>query len=115
MDKLVKISNSIPYIGWLLFYLLFFTFGEYFSKKLALNPQWTYLVWAEITYIIGGLFWLPAIIQKNSISILSTILTVMSLVMALFIGVIIFKEQLTIIGIIGIVLAFLSVVCLTLA
>jgi multidrug transporter EmrE-like cation transporter len=42
-------------------------------------------------------------------------LTVMSLVMALFIGVIIFKEQLTIIGIIGIVLAFLSVVCLTLA
>jgi drug/metabolite transporter (DMT)-like permease len=115
MDKLVKIANSIHYIWWVLSYLLFFAFGEYFSKKLALNPQWSYFFLATLPYFIATLFWIPAILQKNSISILSTMIMVSSFMIALFVGIIIFKEQVTIMGIIGIALAFLSVVCLTLA
>jgi len=52
---------SINYLIWLVASVLFFAGGEFFSKKFALNPRLTYVVYILIFYIFGTLAWLPAI------------------------------------------------------
>lgn len=111
----MKFLSSINYIAWLIISALFFAVGEFLSKKFALNPKIIYVVFILITYSLGTLAWLPAILQKNQLSIVGTIWSVMSLIATIAIGVIIFNEELSAIGVIGITAAFISIILLSLA
>ena len=93
---------------------LFFAGGEFFSKKFALHPRPMMVVYILIFYILGTLAWLPAIYQKNQLSIVGTIWSVLSLLATIFIGVIIFSEKLSAIGIVGIITAFIAIILLSL-
>lgn len=105
--------TSIHYIWWLLISSGFFAIGEFFSKKFALSPKVSYVLLILAAYALGTLAWLPAILQKNQLSIVGTIWSVLSLLATVSIGVIIFSEKLSIVGIIGIVLAFLAIIFLS--
>ncbi len=59
---------SIPAIIWLIASALFFAFGEFLSKKFALAPSFHYIVIIVVIYAFGTLAWLPAILQKNQLS-----------------------------------------------
>ncbi len=111
----MKFLLSINYIVWLVISALFFAVGDFFSKKFALSPKITYIVFVLLAYSICSLTWLPAILQKNQLSIVGTIWSVMSLVATIAIGVIIFGEKLSTLGIIGIAVALVSIILLSLA
>ena len=111
----MKFLLSIHYIIWLVISALFFAFGEFLSKKFALAPKWPYVILIIIIYSLGTLAWLPAIMQKNSLSIAGTIWSVMSLAATLLIGILIFGEKISAIGIAGIFTAIVAVILLSLS
>ncbi len=106
---------AIPAIIWLIVSALFFAFGEFFSKKFALNPSLAYVLIIVAIYTLGTLAWLPAILQKSQLSIVGAIWSVLSLLATVLIGVLIFREHLSLIGILGIIFAFIAVALLSLA
>lgn len=103
------------YLYWLLISALFFAFGEFLSKKFALAPSWQYVLLITFIYMLGTLAWLPAILQKKQLSIVGAIWSVISLLATVLIGILIFKEHLSLIGIVGIILAFVSFFLLSIA
>jgi multidrug transporter EmrE-like cation transporter len=111
----MSIFYSIHYIFWLISSIIFFGVGEFLSKKFALNPKWFYVVGVVMAYSIGTLFWLPAILQKNHLSVVGAMWSILSLVTTVFIGILIFGEKLNTLGIIGIILGFSSIIILSLA
>ncbi len=104
---------SIHYLIWLVLSAVCFAFGEYFSKKFALEPGMGYLGLIFLTYAFGVLTWLPALMQRNQLSIVGTIWSVLSLLATVLIGVLIFSEKLSVVGILGIVAAIVAIVLLS--
>jgi multidrug transporter EmrE-like cation transporter len=92
---------------------IFFAIGEFLSKKFALNPKFLYVIIILIIYSFGVLAWLPAILQKNQLSIVGVMWSVLSLLTTVLIGVLIFREKLNIIGIAGIILAIIAIILLS--
>jgi multidrug transporter EmrE-like cation transporter len=107
--------SSINYIIWLILSALFFATGEFLSKKFALNPNITLVVIILIVYSVSVLLWLPAILQKNQLSIVGTLWSILSLLITILIGVLIFKENLSITGVIGIIFALISIILLSIS
>lgn len=106
---------GMPYLVWLVISALFFAFGEFLSKKFALAPSFPYVVLIVFIYSLGTLSWLPAILQKNHLSIVGAIWSVLSLVATVLIGTLIFDEKLSGIAVIGIIFAAVAVTLLSLA
>ena len=106
---------SIPATAWLVLSALCFAFGEFLSKKFALAPSWAYVGAIVCVYMFGTLTWLPAILQKNQLSITGAIWSVMSLLATVLIGILLFGERLSPLDIIGIVCAFAAIALLSFA
>lgn len=104
---------SIPAIVWLIGSAIFFAIGEFLSKKFALAPSFSYVIIIIVVYSFGVLAWLPAILQKNQLSIVGTIWSVLSLLTTVMIGILIFGEKLNVIGIVGIIFAIVAVILLS--
>lgn len=105
--------SSIHYIIWLIISSLFFAVGEFLSKKFSLNPKFSYVIFILVFYSLGVLAWLPAILQKNQLSIVGTMWSVLSLMTTILIGVLIFNEKLSVTGSVGIIFAFIAIVLLS--
>lgn len=73
------------------------------------------VVYILLMYIIGTLAWLPAILQRNQLSIVGAIWSVLSLLATVLIGILIFGEKLSMIGIIGIITAVVAIALLSLS
>lgn len=104
---------NINYFYWLIVSAIFFAVGEFLSKKFSLDPKIYYVVLILFVYSLGVLAWLPAIMQKNQLSIVGTIWSVLSLLITVVIGVLIFNEKLSLPGIIGIVFSVVAIVLLS--
>jgi multidrug transporter EmrE-like cation transporter len=111
----MKIILAINYFYWLILSALFFAVGEFMSKKFALNPKATLVVLIVLIYSLGTLCWLPAILQKNQLSIVGVIWSVLSLAATVLIGTLIFGEKVSALGIAGIITAFISIILLSLS
>jgi hypothetical protein len=109
----MKSLLSINYFFWLIISALFFAVGEFLSKKFALEPHGSIVVWLVIIDVFSVLTWLPAILQKNQLSIVGTIWSVLSLLLTVLIGIIIFGEKLDYLSIAGIFTAVVAIVLLT--
>jgi multidrug transporter EmrE-like cation transporter len=106
---------SLPYIFWLIVSAVLFAVGEFLSKKFALSPNWSYIVILLIVDAASLLSWLPAIMQKNQLSIVGVMWSVLSLLATALIGILIFSEKLNTLSFLGIVFGLISVVLLSLA
>ena len=111
----MNLINVIPAMVWLIISAIFFAFGEFLSKKFAMAPSLYYVVLIVAIYACGTLAWLPAILQKNQLSIIGSIWSVMGLLATVLIGVLIFKEKLNAVGIAGIIFALVAIFLLSLA
>jgi len=111
----MKFISSINYIVWLIISALFFAAGEFLSKKFALSPKFSYVALLLIAYSIGVLAWLPAILQRNSLSVVGTMWSVLSLLATITIGVLIFGEKISMVGIAGIIAAIIAIVLLSIS
>ena len=109
----MNLITEIPAMVWLMLSAIFFAFGEFLSKKFALAPSLYYVLIIVVIYSIGVLAWLPAILEKNQLSIVGTIWSVLSLLTTILIGVLIFKERLSLVGFVGIVFAFIAIILLS--
>jgi len=88
--------------------LLSFTGGEYFSKLYQLNPQRDTALAAILIYSCGVYFWLRMLYIVGSLTIAGTIWGVLTSLITIIMGVLIFGEQLTCVQWIGVILAFTS-------
>lgn len=111
----MNIMLAIPAMVWLIISAVLFAIGEFLSKKFAMNPSWSYVIVTIIFYLFGSLTWLPAILQKNQLSVVGAIWAVLTLVATILIGVVIFNEHLSVVGIIGVCFAIIAVALLSLA
>jgi multidrug transporter EmrE-like cation transporter len=103
---------SISVIILLLIGALLYISGDVFSKKYADSPGLLFGLLAWISYSLTTSCWLPALTKFNSLSVLGTIWAVMTTLIAVLVGVFIFKESLTSIQMIGIVMAVISIILL---
>jgi small multidrug resistance pump len=110
---ILKSILSVNYIFWLVASAIFFAVGEFLSKKFALSPKASYVIFILLAYCVGTLFWLPAILQKNQLSVVGTMWSVMGLLATILIGVLVFREKLSIVGVLGIIFAFISIILLS--
>lgn len=101
-----------PYI-WLLLSVISFGFAEYISKLFSLKPSLFLAGIIVVPYVIGVWLWLPAILKMQSLSVAGTIWNVMSTIVTVGIGVIIFKEHLTYTNVVGILCAIMSIILLS--
>jgi multidrug transporter EmrE-like cation transporter len=101
-----------PYL-WLLLSVISFGFGEYISKLFSLKPSVFLAGIIVVPYVIGVWLWLPAVLKMQSLSVAGTIWNVMSTVVTVAIGVIVFKEHLTYTTVLGILFALTSIVLLS--
>ena len=108
----MNIFYTIPAFAWLLLSVVFFAVGEYFSKKFALGPSLKFVLLILSAYILGTLAWLPAILQKNQLSITGTIWSVLSVLATIGIGIFIFKEHLNALQVTGLVFAITALALL---
>ena len=103
----------IPFWVWITISAVFFAFGEFFSKKFALNPGWVLLVTFIIVDIISACTWLPAIFEKNQLSTTGVIWSIASVAATVLIGVLAFHEKLTLIQCLGLAFGAVSVLLLS--
>ena len=99
---------------WLLLSVLFFGFGEYLSGRFITGPSWWLALMIMAVYALGSAAWLPAIALGKSISVTGTCWNVLSMVVTLVVGLAIFQETPTILKMVGIFLALVAVVLMSL-
>jgi len=93
--------------------MCFYGIGEYFSKEFATHRLYSYMLIGFISYSINALLFFPTLCKMNSLSILGTIWNVGYVTITLFLGLIIFKEDVNLRQIIGITLAFVGILLLS--
>jgi multidrug transporter EmrE-like cation transporter len=98
---------------WVLTAMVFYAIGEYSSKEYANTSSVKFGVYAMIGYMINALCFLPAISKMNSLVVLGTIWNLGYVFITLFLGLVIFKETLTMIHAVGLVLGVISIILLT--
>lgn len=109
----MEIITLIPYWAWIVISAIFFALGEFLSKKFSLNPGWTLFLLFLVVDTISASAWIPAIFEKNQLSITGVIWSIVSLIATVLIGVLAFNEKLTLIQVSGILLGLVSVALLS--
>lgn len=104
--------QAVPSFCWLLLSALFFGFGEYLSKRFASAPSWKLGIAVVVVDAIGVILWLPALFNRNQLSIVGVLWALLGATVTLCIGLLLFKESLTWIQWIGILCAFIALVLL---
>ncbi len=99
---------------WLFISMVCFGLGEYFSKQLATSLNTKTVIQVLVSYFLATLAWIPAIHRYNVISVVGVIWSVLSILITVILGLIVFKEPVTTFKVVGIILAILSVIFLSL-
>jgi len=109
----MALFTLLPAWVWIIISGLFFAAGEFMSKEFALRPGWDLFIFIIIVDVISVTTWLPAIFQKNQLSITGVIWSLVSLMLTVGVGILFFKEQLTLTQALGILLGVVAVVLLS--
>ena len=104
---------AIPALFWIIASAIVYAYGEYLSKKFALNPSWAAAFFVAFIYAIDAFLWLPAIFQKKQLVTTTLIWTVMSLIAIATVGFFVFDEKVSTTGAVGIILAIVSIFLLS--
>ena len=87
--------------------------GDYFAKYWSTTQKHPFYYIALITYFCSGFFYIPTLL-KQGLVITSLIWSLLTIVGFTVIGIIIFKEHLTITQTIGLVLGIVALIILNL-
>lgn len=108
----LSLVQTVPSFCWLLLSALLFGCGEYLSKRWATVPSWKLGAAVVAVDAIGVILWLPALYNRNQLSIVGVLWALLGTVVTLCIGLFVFKESLTWVQWIGIVCAFTALALL---
>ena len=109
----MNLLTYIPFWAWITISAVLFAFGEYLSKKFALNPGWVLFTLFIIVDLIAAAAWIPAIFQESQLSTTGVIWSIASLLATVLIGILVFGERLNLIQSMGIVAGIVCVVLLS--
>lgn len=108
----MNLLNVLPPVAWLTISASFFAVGEYLSRKFADAPSWKLVLFICLTYLIGTLTWLPAIVQTKKLAATGMAWLLLSIVATLGIGLGVFHERVDHFQMAGIVLAVVALILL---
>lgn len=100
-------------IFWLILSGMFFAGGEFLSKSYVLQPSWSVLGALIVLYAAGALFWIPALKAQPELAVTGTLWSVITMMVTVLLGVVVFNEALSVSRIVGIGFALLAVVFLS--
>lgn len=109
------LSPMTSMLSWLVVSGLCFAGGEYLSKKFILHPSWITFTALLCLYCCGALAWLPALMHGKNLSVVGTIWSVISLLMTIAIGVMVFHEPITALRAAGMMLAVAAIIAMSLS
>ena len=110
----MQLFTILPSWVWIIVSAVFFAGGEFLSKRFALNPGWSLLILFIVVDVISAMAWLPAIFERNQLSITGVIWSIVSLMATVLVGILVFNEKLTALQTIGLFMGFVAVVLLSL-
>ena len=110
----MAIFTIIPFWVWIILSAVFFAFGEFLSKKFALNPGWVLFIMFLVVDIISAAAWIPAIFEKSQLSVTGVVWSIVSLMATVLIGILAFDEKLTFTQSVGLATGLVSVIFLSL-
>jgi len=108
----MKLLLLIPAWGWLLLSAIWFTVGEYLSKKWGYAPSWATALIVVGAYALGSFAWLPVLLHKNQIALMGTLWLLLATIATVAVGVFIFHEQLNTLQWVGVGLALVALALL---
>ena len=94
--------------------LVFYAGGEYVSKLYSLNQNCRLFMLAVFMYAVNSALWLPALSAGKSLTIVSTIWNLSYMMTAPFIGLVLFREGITGLQGLGLVLGFVAMILMSL-
>lgn len=100
---------KIIFFGLITIAVLLEVAGDVLFKKWALGNRNTLLILGLLIYFIGTVFWAVSL-KYEFLSKAISVFTILNLILVVLVGVIIFKEDVTLINKIGILLGIISVV-----
>lgn len=87
--------------------------GDYFAKYWSINQKTIFFIISFSVYAIAGIFYIPTLLREGLV-ITSIIWSVLCAAGFIVVGLLIFKESLSVFQTIGIVLGVLSIIILSL-
>ncbi len=92
---MIELLVVFPPFVWLLLSAFFYAGGEYFSKLWAINPTVGISLQVLICSSFAALTWLPALQDKNEITIMGVSWLLLATFAGVIIGCFVFNENLT--------------------
>ncbi len=111
MQTFVQIAQKIPIPVLLLLSGTGVILGDTFAKYWSLDPRWSIFVAAMIGYLASGFFYIPSLLREGLV-ITSVIWSLISIIGFLFVGLVVFKEHLTLVQWIGVMFGVVSMLVL---
>jgi len=100
----------LPWIFPLSLLIFFELVADYFAKEYSLKGGWIFWVLAILGYVIANIFWLSAIRNGSGLARGAILFSVGSAVVAVALGVLLFKEHVSPIQVVGCLLGIISLV-----
>jgi multidrug transporter EmrE-like cation transporter len=106
--------QKIPVIVLLIISATGVILGDFFAKYWSLHQRTIFYIIAIVGYLCSSIFYIPTLLRQGLV-VTSIIWSLISIVGFLFIGLVVFKEPLTTLQIVGVAFGVISLVILALA
>ena len=112
VDVYLTILNKIPVIGLIFLASVSVIIGDYAAKTWSVNHKEAYLLLAFAGYFFSAFFYIPTLLREGLI-ITSVLWVLLSTIGFIVIGLFIFKETLSLLQTIAVILGIISIMILT--
>lgn len=113
MEFIVEILRKLPVLLLISLAALYGILGDLFAKYWALNRTATFWILTVVFYCLSGIIFMPSLLKEGLI-IAAMIWVLVSAIGFLFLGIVVFKETLTTLQMLGVFLGIASLIMLNL-
>ena len=113
MDWFLNIFSKFPVWALLCFAAISVVAGDVLAKYWSTNVKPIFYFAALIAYAFSGFFYIPTLLREGLV-ITSVIWSILSIIGFLVVGIVLFKETLTSLQVVGVILGVIALVILTL-
>ena len=111
MNFIISILSKLPAIVLVSLAAVSVIIGDFFAKYWSLNQKNIFYILTLIFYLGSGVLYVPSLL-KEGLVITSIIWVLISTIGLLLVGIVIFKEQLSFIQVIGVTLGIIALLIL---
>ena len=112
MNFLVTALQKLPVVVLLVLSALSVTTGDFFAKYWSLHTKNVFYVFAIAGYIGSAIFYIPSLLKKGLV-VTSILWSVLSIIGFLAVGLLIFKETLSLRETMGVIFGIISLIILS--